>query len=631
MEIVSSITLILLAGIGAQWLAWRIRVPSILLLLLAGMLLGPLSVFFTDGVAPVLDTSSLFGDSLVPLVSLSVALILYEGGLTLDVREIAESRKAVFSLVTIGAGVTMLLAGSLAYFLLGLPWELAALLGAILTVTGPTVVGPLLRHVRPTRKVGAILKWEGIVIDPIGAMLAVLVFEAVTSVSAGDSSHVAMGIAQGLFLTVVVGGGLGVLSAWVLTEMIRRYWIPDSLQNPFSLLLVVLSFAIANGVQHDAGLFATTAMGIMLANQRRVRIYHIVEFKENLRVLLISALFIVLGANLGLDDLREIGWRELLFVVLLILIVRPASVFTATSIEKLTRAERLFLSWVAPRGIVAAAVASVFALQLASGDAPGGQPGGELTPMQEAAGRLVPITFTVIIGTVLVYGLSAGRVARRLGVADQDPQGVLIIGAHHWAREIGRMLLAKQISVKVVDTNRMNLREARMGGLRVKQANVLEEGIADELDLTGIGRVLALTPNDEVNALALQQFVGRFERAELYRLPMSAGDAEVSVHEGRPLFAKGLTYAQVASRFGSGHILKATRLSDEFPYEAYLVLYGAAAIPMFILTADGRLQVLTADKSAQPTPGDTVIALVDPEALFMGAPMATGGEESAAT
>ncbi len=618
MSILSSITLILLAGIGAQWLAWRIRVPSILLLLLAGMLLGPLSLLITGAETPVLDASGLFGDALVPLVSLSVGLILYEGGLTLDIREIAAARKAVFSLVTIGAGVTMLLAGGLAYFLLGLPFELAALLGAILTVTGPTVVGPLLRHVRPKGKVGAILKWEGIVIDPIGAMLAVLVFEAVAAIGSGHSSHVAMGVAEGLLLTIIVGGGIGVLCAWVLTEMIRRYWIPDSLQNPVSLMLVALSFAAANSVQHEAGLFATTAMGVALANQRRVRIHHIVEFKENLRVLLISGLFIVLGANLALEDLQAIGWRELLFVVLLILIVRPASVFTATSVEKLTRAERLFLSWVAPRGIVAAAVASVFALRLAGGD--GVDPSAEPTAMQEAAGRLVPITFTVIIGTVLVYGLSASRVAHRLGVADQDPQGVLIIGAHKWAREIGRMLLSKQIPVVLVDTNRMNLREARMAGLRVKHANVLEEGIAEELELTGIGRVLALTPNDEVNALALQQFVGRFERAELYRLPMSAGDTEISAHEGRPLFAKGLTYAQVASRFGSGHILKATRLSEEFPFEAFRVLYGAAAIPMFTLSAEGRMQVLTADKSPQPAAGDTVIALVDPEALFMGAP-----------
>ncbi len=615
----SVIALIVVAGIGAQWVAWRLRLPSILLLLLAGIALGPLSIMLGGAERPLLDVERLLGDGLLPIVSLSVGLILYEGGLTLELREVAGSRRAVFSLVTVGAAVTWVLSAALGMIVLGLPLEIAALLGAILVVTGPTVVGPLLRHVRPKGKVGAVLKWEGIVIDPIGATLAVLVFEAVAvGMASGHASHAAMEVGKSLLLTIVVGGGLGWLAAVALSELIRRYWIPDSLQNPVSLMLVIAAFTLSNLVQHESGLLATTVMGVVLANQRRARIHHIVEFKENLRVLLISMLFIVLGANLRVEDLRSIGFEELVFVVLLILLVRPASVFAATSGDVLTRNERLFLSWMAPRGIVAAAVASLFALRFS-----------ELEGFAQAdvARRLVPVTFTVIIGTVLVYGTTASWVARRLDVADQDPQGVLLIGAHKWAREIARVLAQRGFSVLLVDSNRLNLREARMMGLRVAHANVLEEGIADELDLTGIGRVLALTPNDEVNALALQQFVGRFERAELYRLAMADGDSEVSAHEGRPLFAKGLTYAQIASRFGAGHVLKATRLSEEFTWKDYRVLYGSAAIPMFIITPEKRLIVVTADKPPSPSPGSTVIALVDPDALFMGGPALSADED----
>lgn len=609
-DMLSAITLIVLAGIGAQWAAWRFRVPSILLLLLSGIALGPLSTLLTGDDRPVLDTRTLFGDGLLTLVSLSVGLILYEGGLTLDLREVAGSRRSVFSLVTLGALVTWVLSSALAVPVLGLPIEIAALIGAILVVTGPTVVGPLLRHVRPKGRVGAILKWEGIVIDPIGATLAVLVFEAVAiGVVAGDTGHAVVQVCKGLLLTIVVGGFLGWLCAWLLAELIRRYWIPDSLQNPVSLMLVILAFSLSNAVQHEAGLLATTVMGVVLANQRKARIHHIVEFKENLRVLLISILFIVLGANLQLEELRAIRAGELIFVALLILIVRPLSVYAATRGDTLTREERLFMCWMAPRGIVAAAVASVFALRL-----------GELEGFTHAdqARRLVPIMFTVIIGTVVVYGLSASRVARGLGVADQDPQGVLIIGAHKWARALASLLAQRSIPVMLVDTNRLNLREARMAGLRVRLANVLEEGVAEELDLTGIGRVLALTPNDEVNALALQQFLGRFERAELYRLPMTSKEGEVSSHEGRPLFAKGMTYAQIASRFGAGHVLKATRLTDEFPLASYRLLYGAG-VPLFTISPEGRLTIITADRGlSQASAGTTIISLVDPEALLMG-------------
>ena len=286
---------IIVLGIVAQLLAARLRLPSILILLIFGFLAGPVSGF--------LRPDELFGQLLFPFISISVALILYEGGLSLKVSDLPRVGGVVRNLVTIGALLTWGIGTVAAYLIFDLDFGLATLLGAVLVVTGPTVIGPLLRHIRPAGSVGSILMWEGIVIDPIGAVLAVLVFEAISGGGQGTTAHLSVTIVK----TVVFGGGLGLLAAALLTLLIHRYWVPDFLQNAVSLMLVVAAFTGANVLQHEAGLLAVTVMGIALANQKYVDIKHIVEFKENLRVLLISSLFILLAARLQPSDLKNVA------------------------------------------------------------------------------------------------------------------------------------------------------------------------------------------------------------------------------------------------------------------------------------------------------------------------------------
>ncbi len=484
-----------LLGVAAQWLAWRLRLPSILLLLGIGVAIG--GVVHPDellahlaGVDP--HASSLGSRVLFPIVSLSVAVILFEGGLTLRFHELKEAGSGVLRLVTIGALVSWALTAVAAVLLLDLDVRIAALVGAILVVTGPTVVAPMLRQIQPSRRIASAVKWEGIVIDPIGAVLAVLVFEFVFA--SAEHAHFTA-IAAMLFKTILIGGFLGLATAGLLVQSVKRYWVPDFLHGVVFLTAAMGVFALSNLLQEESGLVTVTVLGIALANQKGASIHHVLEFKEHLRVLLISCLFIVLGSRVDPLDVWDLGFGGAAFLAAMILVVRPASVFVATIRSALTYRERIFLAFLAPRGIVAAAVSSVFALKLAAWS------GVEIESesLAKQADALVPITFLVIVGTVFVYGLFAAPLARRLKLADPNPQGILFAGAEPGIREIAKQVHAKGIPVLLVDTNYANVAAAKMAGLPAECVSILSEHLREELDLAGIGRLLAMTANDEVN------------------------------------------------------------------------------------------------------------------------------------
>lgn len=586
------LALLIVLGIAAQWIGWRLKLPSILFLLGAGVLAGPILGW--------VHPNELFGDLLLPLVSVCVALILFEGGLTLRFRELAAVRAVFWRLVTLGALVSWIVTALAAHLCLNAPWPVALLLGAILVVTGPTVIGPLLRHIRPTGKVGPLLKWEGIMIDPVGASLAVLVFEAIAP---GEGNAAGGVVLQGIFLTLGIGFGLGIAAANVLVMMIRRYWIPEHLHVAVSLAMAIGAFALSNAAMPESGLLTVTIMGIWLANQNKVSIRHLVEFKENLRVLLLAVLFVLLAARLDLGLIRDLGWRGVGFVAVLIFVARPLSIYFCTLGTSMTWPERIFLGWMAPRGIVAAAVTSVFGLYLREK----GFEGAEI---------MVPASFMVIGITVFVYGLTAGPLAKKLGLSVSDPQGSIIIGAHPLARQLGQVLQKEGFDVLLVDSNWRNITTARQEGLKAHFGDALSEHLLDELPLDRMGRVLALTGNYTVNALATLHFAEVFGRTETYQLATETAltkgqdETELPRHlRGRTLFGETTSFRVLSERVWAGAKFKVTPLTDSFKYKQFQE-QNKDAIPMFIVTEDKRLRVITAEKPPSPQPGHRLVCLV---------------------
>ena len=586
------LTTIIFSGILAQWISWRFSLPAILLLLIFGFIAGPVTGF--------LNPDQFFGDLLFPMVSISVAIILFEGGLSLKFRELKEVGSAVRNLIFIGVPITWFLGSIASYYIIGLSLPLSILLGAILVVTGPTVIIPILRTIRPNRRINSELKWEGIINDPIGAMLAILVFEVIVSTGFEAASIQAV---TGLLKTLFLSGGVGLLAGYILTLLLKHNQVPDFLDIPVVLTMVVIVYTASDLIQAESGLFAVTITGGYLANQKSVVIKSIIEFKENLRLLLISVLFIVLAARLQINDLNLLTVESFVFVAVLILVIRPLTVFLATIKSGLNLSEKIFLSWMAPRGIVAAAVSAIFAIEL-------------LHEGYQEAEFLVPITFLVIIVTIAIYGLSAIPLSKWLKLGNPNPQGLLIVGAYPFARAIARVLKASDYKVLLVDNNFYNISSARMEGIESYYGNILSEGILDDLELDGIGRLLALTPNREVNSLATVHFTQVFESSDVYQLEIQGNDTKErdklsrELHGGI-LFGENLGYYALVERFNRDGDVKSTPITEKFSYENLLDKYGKEnVIPLFLINEDKSLTILTKDAEPNPVPGQTVISLI---------------------
>ncbi|CAN5512482.1 sodium:proton antiporter [soil metagenome] len=589
--------MILVLGMVAQWAALKLHVPSILILLSTGLLVGP-------GLG-ILEPSVMFGDLLFPLVSISVALILYEGGLDLNLRELGDIGPSFLRQVTIGALVTWGVTALAAHFILGLNREISILLGAILIVSGPTVVIPLLLHIRPVRRVSNLLKWEGIIIDPVGAIIAVIVLQAILSGDLGNGSFQWSGTID-VAETFIIGGIVGAAGGLIMVYTLKNYLLPDLYQNMLSLAVVVGIFAISNEIRAESGLFAVIIMGLVMANHPTVSVHRIIDFKENLRVVIISVLFIVLAARLERDEITTVlNFKSVLFILALLLVARPLATILSTWGSPLSWKDRAFIAWVAPRGIVAAAIASIFGIELAEAGISGGS-------------ELTAYAFLAIIGTVLIYGLSAPYLARKLELVSTGPSGALILGAHPLAQELGLALLEEGFPVLLVDSNRTNIQGARLAGLKTHYGNVLSDETIEQLDLAGIDTFIAMTPNDEVNALAAVRMSEIFEERNVFQVaPQGATLASPGLSasparhlRGRILGASGISLTEINRRLRAGASIKRTVLTERFTFDDFVEQYESP-LPLFVITSDHVLRPVAADQQRPIIPGDRLISLVE--------------------
>lgn len=597
------IVVVITLAIGTQWLAWRIRVPSILLLLIVGFLAGP--------AMRILPPEQLQGEWVFAFVSLAIGIILFEGGLNLRLSELRGVGRAVFNLVTIGVAATAICATIAAHYVLEIPWEIAVILGAILTVTGPTVVLPLIRYVRPSGRVNAIAKWEGITIDPVGAIVAVLVLEAVIAMheygvnggAGGGMLTTILPSLEALLTTAAVSIGVSLLGGILILFLLRRHLVPDYLQSSFALTVVILVYAISNSLHEESGLFSVTIMGVFLANQPYVNVRNITKFKEDLQSLLIGCLFILLSARLNFDALAYFDVRAFIFLGILIVVIRPLAVILSSIRTGLNWKEQGFIAWLAPRGIVAAAVASLFSVRV------------EDVYGADAAGPLVPIVYMVIIGTVTVYGLTLQPVARILGMADSNPQGILFLGAKTWVQRIAKALQERGIAVLLMDANERNIKQAQERELPAVAANALEEQVLDELDLSGIRRFMALTANDDTNSLAALRFKEVFGSGEVFQpaapsIRPESSLVRVPTHmRGRPLFGAVYTAYDLENRFEAGGEIRTFGITEPGSYEALEAKYGGDLILLFIIRGSNLL-IHAEENVLTPQLRDTVIVML---------------------
>ncbi|MCF2908377.1 sodium:proton antiporter [Pseudoalteromonas sp. DL2-H2.2] len=590
---------IALFSVLAQWLAWVCRVPAILFLLLTGLLLGPVS--------GQLQPDQLLGDLLFPVVSLSVAIILFEGALTLHFHELKGIGKVVRNLCSIGMLTTFAILTASAIWLLELDWRVAAVLGAVLVVTGPTVIAPMLNAMRPEKDIDRILRWEGIVIDPIGALFAVLVFEAVNQVGeAAVFSHTMLA----LFSTLGVGTSVGIVAGWLTTTIIRREWLPYELHKFGILALVLFSFTLANHLSHESGLLAVTIFGIWLANQDDLEIDSVLEFKEDLSMILISSLFILLAARLQLEDLMLLDGDVFIFLAIVLFVARPLSIAVSTFGSDLPLRSRLLLAWIAPRGIVAAAVGSVFALSMMQSGYPD-------------ANKMVPLIFTVIIVTVILQSLTATPLARLLKVRQPAPNTLLLIGANHVSRAVARGLKEQNVDVYLSDPAWENCKMARMDGLPCYYGNPQSEHAERYLPLTSLKSVMALSPNRHHNALGVQYFSHLLGEQNVFSLKSSTNHAKANKDSAtflsrQLLFGDEGNYAKLSSMMAKGGKVSATRLSEEFTWAQYQQV-NKEAIPLFIIGEAGKnddglpVRPFTTQMKHAPGSGERVLALQPPK------------------
>jgi len=579
---------IIILGILAQWVAWKFKIPAILPLILIGLFVGPFSTFLSeDGtkwIEPIWNgTEGLFpGDSLFYFVSLAISIILFEGGLTLKLKEVKNVGPVITKLITLGSLVTFFCAGLAAHYIFNLSWVVSFLFSSLIIVTGPTVITPILRNIPLKKDVSAVLKWEGILIDPIGALVAVLVFEFIV---VGEGSTYTKTALMEFGKIILFGTTFGFTFAHALSLGIKKQLIPHYLLNVFSLATVLGVFVLSDIFAHESGLLAVVVMGMVLGNINLPNLKELLYFKESLSVLLISILFILLSANINIEDLLAIyNWKTALLFAIVVFVVRPLGVFLSTIKSSLKINEKLFICWVGPRGIVAAGIASLFGLKLVNI----GEEGAEL---------ITPLVFMIVLGTVLLNATTARLMAKILGVFLSKSEGILIIGAGKLSRLIAHYLDKNNRHVVLVDSNPTNVRKANEMGLEAIKEDIFAEDLMDNLELSDVGYLLSLTGNTAINQYAIDKFKRQFGENGSYRLitPEEMNDANNNPKEG--LFSHTDDFVKLTEVTRKFAKINEIKLDSKVHFETLidLTIKDKDIVPLFIKDKTGNLNIIPAN------------------------------------
>jgi NhaP-type Na+/H+ or K+/H+ antiporter len=572
---------IIILGILAQWVAWKFKIPAILPLILIGLLVGPIAAAYLseDGskwIEPIWNgTKGLFpGDGLYYFVSLAISIILFEGGLTLKRSEIKNVGPVITKLITVGSAITFFGAGVVAHYIFNLGWEISFLFSGLIIVTGPTVITPILRNIPLKKDVSTVLKWEGILIDPIGALVAVLVFEFISVGGDGGFTKTAL---MEFAKILLFGTSFGFTFAHALAYAMNKKLIPHYLSNVVSLSTVLLVFVESELFAHESGLLAVVVMGMVLGNGKLKNLKELLHFKESLSVLLISILFILLAANINIEDLLLLyTWKTAALFAVVVFVIRPLAVFASTYNSKLKRNEKLFISWVGPRGIVAAGIASLFGSKL-------------LKQGVEGAEYITPLVFMIVLGTVLLNATTARLFAKMVGVFLKTSDSILFVGASSPARLIAKCLKEKGKRVVLIDANRNFIEQAINEGLEALKVDIYDDDLTNNIELNDVGYLIALTGSDMVNKYALNSFSKVFGEHGAYKLASSNELKEATVLERERFFTPNDDYINLSEAYRENPAIIEVKIETAAQYQNILGLLSKEekSIPLFIEKGQG--------------------------------------------
>ena len=579
---------VIILGILAQWFAWKLKIPAILPLLLIGLLVGPISAEFlsedrTKWIEPVWNgEEGLFGGkNLYYFVSLSISIILFEGGLTLKFKEIKNVGPLVITkLITLGSLVTFFGAGIAAHYIFNLSWEISFLFSALIIVTGPTVITPILRNIPLRKDISAILKWEGILIDPIGALVAVLVFEFISVGAGGEYTKTAL-IEFGKI--VLFGSTFGFTFAHALNFAINRKWIPHYLLNVFALASVLGVFVLSDSFSHESGLLAVVIMGMVLGNSQSKYLKELLYFKESLSILLISILFILLSANINFKDLMLIyKWETAALFAVIVFIIRPIGVLLSTYNSSLSFKEKMFISWVGPRGIVAAGIASLFGLTLV------------FKGIVDAE-YITPLVFMIVMGTVLLNATTARLFAKITGVFLKNSNGILIVGASEVSQLIGIYLKNNNRHVVLIDSNQTNIAKAKSLGIEALMTDIYSDSLEDNIELNDIGFLMALTASADINKYAIHKFKNHFGENGAFRLVTEEEKNDPTKNPKEGLFSHTDDFALLTRTAQDYPIINEVLIIDKPHYNKLIeqTIINKNTIPLFLKDKKGALTIIS--------------------------------------
>jgi NhaP-type Na+/H+ or K+/H+ antiporter len=581
------------AGVCAQWAGWRFRIPAIIPLLIIGALAGP--------VLGLVKPEAILGRAMRPAIGMVVAIIVFEGGLNLNFRELRSAGSGVIRLVFLALPLNWLFGALAGHFIGHLSWTVAILFGSILVVTGPTVIMPLLRQAKLEPRAAAFLKWEGIVNDPLGACLTLLLLGYLVLLRQEGGDFAALsGLTLRAAVGVVIDAALGVGLPFGLRYIFHRDLAPEYLKTPMLLAGALAVYAAGEAIQPETGLVGATLFGMVLANIDVTGLQELRRFKESLTVFLVSGLFILLTANIDPAVLRHLSWPILLTAAAILVLVRPLAIWLATVGAKMTWKERLLVGWIGPRGVVAAAVAGLAGAQLSA------------TGYRDGA-LILPMVFTVIALTVVLHGLTLGPLARRLGLASGDPPGLLIVGASSWTTGLAEILRDLGVPVLIADPNWQALRPARKLGLQSLRIEILSAVGEEVLDLRGLDYLLAATSDDAYNALVCSRFAPDLGRERVHQLALTAdGPAQGRTARdwrGKIVLHHDLHHQRLMELTRTGYIFRLLLIDEtgQIPGSGSEKPTDQDIWPVLAVGANGQLSFFSPEQPLTVAPGDRVL------------------------